>query len=398
MEIELANESDFKFLNLSLDIDIKIENEIKYLESLLVLSQSGKVNIFSIVIITLIGLIGNFLTIMVFSQKKFRINSSSVYLLCLAINDSLFLIIHLVEDTMKTFKDMYLNESELTNELNLFALMDQFEIACRFINYMRNVLRFISAYIVVLFTIQRLAIVYHPLSRKFISIKSAWKTVLMITIVSILINIWVPFMFEIEISENKSFCDIKKYFKREYFYLNIIYTTFIMLIPMLIILLCNLSIIYKTVINESKRKELQLIGFKQPSTLRKKTNANLKVVVEQKEEKRPSYSIVKPHYMTENQLIKNRTKISKNSSKKMTIMLLFISFSFLFLNLPYFISWMMCFYEASLQKLEFKQKSYLYAALQISEIFYVLNYGIKFFIYCTSSTLFNNQLKKSTSK
>ena len=62
-----------------------------------ILEYSNKTNIFLTLIVTAIGLTGNCLTIFVFGQAKYRTNPSHVYLLCLAVNDSLFLIIHFFE-------------------------------------------------------------------------------------------------------------------------------------------------------------------------------------------------------------------------------------------------------------------------------------------------------------
>ena len=59
-----------------------------------VFTQSRKINIFFTILIIIIGLVGNIMTVSVFMQKRFRINSSCVYLLCMAISDGLFLIIH----------------------------------------------------------------------------------------------------------------------------------------------------------------------------------------------------------------------------------------------------------------------------------------------------------------
>ena len=77
-----------------------IENE-RFSFSNLVLEYSSKINIYSSLIVIVIGLTGNFLTIFVFGQSRFRTNPSSVYLLCLAVNDSLFLVIHFFEGKHK---------------------------------------------------------------------------------------------------------------------------------------------------------------------------------------------------------------------------------------------------------------------------------------------------------
>ena len=59
------------------------------------LELSREVNIYFTAVIVFFGLIGHLLTILVYSRREFRTNSSHAYLLCLAINDCLFLITHL---------------------------------------------------------------------------------------------------------------------------------------------------------------------------------------------------------------------------------------------------------------------------------------------------------------
>ena len=177
-----------------------------------------KINIYSSLFVIIIGLIGNSLITFIYLGKKRRTNSSHVYLLCSAINDNLFLIIHLFEDTLRTYLDVY----SMNIFLQMINLVDMNNIQCQLINYLRNILRFVSAYIVVAFTLQRLIIVFKPLTTKFKSNKSAWKTVLVIIIISTLFNIWVPFIFKIYTKNNEyKFCDVNKSYVLEYFYLNL---------------------------------------------------------------------------------------------------------------------------------------------------------------------------------
>jgi hypothetical protein len=65
--------------------------------SINLLDYCRKINIIIAILIVISGLIGHFLTILVYIQKRFRLNSSNVYLLCLALIDGTFLIIHLIE-------------------------------------------------------------------------------------------------------------------------------------------------------------------------------------------------------------------------------------------------------------------------------------------------------------
>lgn len=398
--------------------------ERSFLQSLNLLALSAKINIFTTLVFIIIGLIGNSLAIYVFSHKRFRTNSSHVYLLCLAIIDSLFIVIHLIEDTSKTYKDHFLNETTFKNSiLNVFYLTDQFELACRLVNSVRYVLRFISAYIVVAFTIQRLSIVYRPLSVRFKTKKSAWKSIALISLIACLMNSWVPFLFHVQKNNlNIDYCDINIKYKEEYFKVNMIYIFLIMLIPIVTILVCNSLIIYKTFRNDLDRKSLRPINLK--ATARKTDNNcnNMKKALSNtninctqgKSAAKLAETLalperisnlsgsstninsklkVKPHYLTVNQMINKNKKSSQSHSKKLLKTLTLISFSYAFLNMPYLLTWMLYFYKTALNKLDRIMENYLLVSLELSEMFYVLNYCVKFYIYCASGSIFCNQLK-----
>ena len=79
-----------KYRNFKMDFEllaIKKSSEI--------LEKTVQINIFSTIPTIFIGLFGHSLTIFLYSKKRYRLNSSCVYLLCLAIIDSSFLIVHL---------------------------------------------------------------------------------------------------------------------------------------------------------------------------------------------------------------------------------------------------------------------------------------------------------------
>lgn len=89
------------------------------------------------------------------------------------------------------------------------------------------------------------------------------------------------------------------------------------------------------------------------------------------------------------------SKASSDSNHKITRMLLLMSFSYAVLNLPYFISWCMFFYHIGFQSASNTLKYYLFSAINLSEIFYVLNYGVHFFIYCASGKKFRQLLRSA---
>ena len=364
-----------------------------------------KINLNASIIVIFIGLIGNLLIKVVFLREKFRSNSSHIYLLCSAIVDNSFLITHFFEDSIRTYKDIYAdNNTVLINFLNI---VDKHNFICRLISYLRNLLRFISAYIVVAFTIQRLFIVYKPLSTSFKGKKTAWKTVLFVIIVASIVNIWVPFIFQINvIYYNNQYCDVNKKYKTEYFILNLFYICFVMIVPMAVIITCNILIIVKMKRSDSTRKQMQKIytskrknteSFHKQS---KRTSCNLVI---QKNRSTIATStnlkkIMKPHYWTQEQLLQKKNKNKQNASMKITVMLLVISFSFVALNIPYLFGWLIFFFKDAFNILDVTARSYLFAALQIAEIFYLINYGLKFFIYCITGTAFRNKLKSLSNK
>ena len=104
--------------------------------------------------------------------------------------------------------------------------------------------RFFSAYVLVIFSIQRLFLVYSPFSNKFKSTKSGWTTVVVTGLISTLLNSWVPFLFSLQPNGNLNSCDVKRERGREYFLITIVYICLIMLFPILILFTSNFLIIF----------------------------------------------------------------------------------------------------------------------------------------------------------
>jgi hypothetical protein len=99
-------------------------------DSIEFLKLSKKINIYSTSLIVFIGLIGHFLTILVYSQKKFRLNSSNIYLLFLAINDSVFLLVYFFEDIIKSILTVFDTNSGFIDFISMFNITDKNEIFC----------------------------------------------------------------------------------------------------------------------------------------------------------------------------------------------------------------------------------------------------------------------------
>lgn len=390
-----STESNFTFIYHSENLDLTM----KLILSQHIIKVSEKINAVVSFILSLVGLCGNFIVILMFLQKKFRSNPSHILLLCSAVNDSFYLMVHLVEDILKTFVNAYsLEHNQFLNALNF---IDKSYLACTLFIYLRSMLRFNSAFIVIAFTLQRLYVVYRPLSLKWKTKRIAWKSVGFILSVSLILNLWVPFFVELH---NNEICEIEEEKRGRYFLLSSAYVCLIVVIPSIIICVSNGLIISKTVKKNMRRFKLtqsslgNLTSETRAVTKRqqpRKIQVNGRNQTDSRQETLGLTNLIaRPHYWTTEQLLKKNLELNrKNSSKKITKNLLLVSFSFVLLNFPYLISWVLFYYECLTEPNETILQNYLFTGMQLTEILFVFNYGIKFFILWFTGTLFRNMFK-----
>ena len=321
-----------------------------------------KIILFSNLFVILSGLIGNLSTFLVFIQSRFRRNSTNIFLLVLAINDFFYLIFYFIDDSIITIQYTYEIKmnfiSDTLNDLKLYHL----------IKYVRYVLRNISSYTVVIFTIQRLMLVYRPFSYRLKSKKSAWKLIFVIIFLSITSNIWILYKFNLENN----------------FGLILAYIIYIILIPVLIILCSNIILI----INLFKNNTIILNISKSTTTeSMNRLNNNQTTTT-------TTTPINRPYYLSFNQFI-NKIALKANNPKHLTKMLLFISITYGLLNLQYLIVWSAVYQINSKLKNNDDQMNIHTIYLRISELIYLINFSMNFYIYCLSGSVFRKQLQYS---
>ncbi len=329
------------------------------------------------IIIIIIGLIGHILTIFVFSKRKFRINPSNIFLLYLAFIDALILILY-------SFEELLINKS-LFSLINIKISL----ISCIFLVYLKYSLRSISSFIVLTFTIHRLLIVSYPLEQKYQSKKTAWNLIKLITITSLIINGWLPFFMEKNETDFNS-CSVKLNLFILYSYVILFNISLTILLPIIIIIIINTMIICKIKSNNNNNN----LTKNKSNLLKNKLEKKRKNI--QKLSNYDYYLRIKPIYLNSCQMVKklthsNNNNSSKKISKKLTKTLLIISFSYVFLNLPYFL----IRFSLTLSVIfSFNYDSiYVFSALYISQILFFLNYSIHFYIYLLFGSFFCNQLK-----
>lgn len=70
-------------------------------------------NIYMTVFICFSGIVGNLLSLKVFCSTKIPSTSTRIYLIVLTITDSLFLLIHFLDDTCKEIGNFYFSTSKI---------------------------------------------------------------------------------------------------------------------------------------------------------------------------------------------------------------------------------------------------------------------------------------------
>ena len=83
----------------------------RQIQSKLVFERARQFNIEASTLLVCVGILSNSLAIFVFSKRRVQVNSASVYLLSLSVADLLFLLVHMLEDTLRTFIDLYVNKN-----------------------------------------------------------------------------------------------------------------------------------------------------------------------------------------------------------------------------------------------------------------------------------------------
>lgn len=354
-----------------------------------VMNHSREMIVYIKIPVILLGLISNATSVFVFAQKKFRTHSVHVFLLWLALNDSLFLLIYLAEDVIQMQELFSFKNGYLTKWLQLLSLANSNNLACGLVNYIRSILHFSSAYLVLACAVQRLVVTYKPYLSTFNSKKTAWKTVFIVVIASLLTNLWMPFLFlnQTISGKNEQTCQVNLVYQSS-LKKNQSLILKIMLVPVPVMFISSCLVIYKTVANNntksnenysnsssSKRNESSSCHERNKSKLMRRSGF--------KQKNTESSLKLKSRYYT----CKSRSRSKNlNLTRNITFTLIGLPFSYVLLNLPYLIVWAV-FLSNSTVRLSEENSTHIYLALEITEIFCILNYGIKFFIYYAAEYL-----------
>lgn len=98
--------------------------------------------------VTLVGIVSNIATAFIFTRKAFRNNSVGIYCLTLALVDLFMISVQFINQSFTLFA-----KSDIFSQINPF---------CKFVMYNNSCLPAISAWITVVFSIDKLVCVIYP--------------------------------------------------------------------------------------------------------------------------------------------------------------------------------------------------------------------------------------------
>lgn len=329
------------------DLNFSLAHRVKNNITLFYGTKSEFIHLSLSIGLFMLGLIGN-LSIAYLFSIKYK-NHSSVLLVVLALNDSFFLTIHLIEDITQLTELFLGDKYSLVKSLNLY---DRYEATCLLISYLRYVFQSISSYLIMLITIDRFIISLKSLVG-YQSFQEVLKKIISITILSALINVWVPFIYQNQAYSNlQNFCEINFKYRVEYFQANIIMISLVCLIPAVIIIVISPITLY--------------------NLMRKTSSRFIKA------------ELVNTETLDENLVMTFPARLvrKKNKAKPIQYFYLALSFAFVISNLPYYFVWVMYYIKMSSNNLDVISDSKLINYVQITYFIYVLSFGLKFYILC----------------
>lgn len=292
--------------------------------------------------VIIVGLIGNGISLRIFTERSMRKVSASVYLGALAVSDSAVLVVYVLFDWLQ----LGLPTWPPHNAVNVLGTNG----VCQIYLFLSYSFRFLSAWLIVVFTIERYIGICKPLHRRVICSGSfAKKAICILIVVSFAVSLFKPLLGAvIEIPLLGKVCAYKPQYERLNFALDAIYGATITAVPFLIICALNLLIIRKFSETRKRHKKAKFLS---------------------------NECVIKLEF---------------------TVILLMVSSSFVVLNLPYFVVWCMKFRQQLLHSLNAGNPTAperLRGWLYITKTVFFLNYCVNFFLYSLTGPHFRRKVR-----
>jgi hypothetical protein len=292
-------------------------------------------------VILAVGITGNAISLLVFLTNNMRKLSASVYLAALSTADLMALLFYVLIEWIK--KGIPIESGQVN------APLLERNGLCQVILFLMYASRFLSAWLVACFTLERYVGVCHPLKRKDVcNLRSSKRIVFFAVIASFLVSAFRPWLNEVHYigPNNVPWCSPRLEHKFLSFVYDCIFGVSITFLPFVIITILNTLIIRKLIIRNRRHRKVKII--------------------------------------TEESIIR----------LEFTIILITISLCFIAFNTPYAVIWFKHSIEVTLSQnvmgdfIDINQNLFYF-----TKTIFFMNYCVNFFLYSITGAYFRKELK-----
>ena len=309
---------------------------------------SHKLSLYSCLLFVVIGVIGNVLSMIVFTNKDMRGTSSNIYLLALAISDTLYLICVFFVDILKNIKCFYFPTINLD-------IINRSSIICQMSQYFSDFFSDYSTCLILVFTIDRLIAVYLPMRFKELCTLRRARVVCICVFMVVAIAI-APYHFMYMGLYTQDgyfyyFCSIKsKDYEKRFMIMYISESLLFRIIPVIGIAILNVFIIVRVT------------------------------------------KISRDHQRMRSSSCRHNKRTKKDEKNlQLTIMLILVSTSYVLLYIPVLVTFVIDYLER--HAVIHVSPDHMLMAENYTRALYVFGFAINFFLYTISGQVFREQLQ-----
>ena len=206
--------------------------------------------------IIIIGVFGNAVILAVFLSKAMRKMSASLYLGSLAFSDWSVLLSYVLIDWLR--KGLFRWPGKFTLDLV------SYQGICETFLFVTYGFRFLSVWLIVIFTLERYIGVCHPLHRRGICTNSfAKRAIICLIMASCVTSLYKPIISEARVtSEGNRVCAWKPEHDKINFILDIIYGLLITAVPFIILTALNILIARTLFLTRRRQKKVRYVHIK----------------------------------------------------------------------------------------------------------------------------------------
>ncbi|KAI0240756.1 hypothetical protein LSAT2_008452 [Lamellibrachia satsuma] len=327
-------------------------------ETAVAILPSLRFYLYTSIVFIIAGLIGNSLSVLVFSSREMRGISSNVYLLLLAISDSLYLMSVFFTKTLTTIRCLYFPDSAAD-------IFNRSSALCKLLQHTMDMFSDYSTCLILAFTVERYIAIYLPIRFKSLCSVRRARIVCATVFVSVCVFIAPYHFMYIGRVHDLDVCAVLTEYETEFMALYIVEALIFRVIPVFVIALLNGMIIVR-VTKLRRRKRKRNASMTTSSQAGKATGGQNN----------------------------NRKQRSRKADKSMqlTIILVLVSTSYIIVFIPVLVHFVLWKLKSS-HVIQLSDVAML-TSQNYTRTMYISGFAINFFLYTMSGRIFREQLEK----